>query len=100
VLTWTHSGDRKPLGPDVDIWVEDPKGNTLSSTRRSQMGPTDECGVVDLNDEAGYAEDGDAAKGSGPERVFWPEGQSPAGNYELGCKLYEGNGSANCTISV
>ncbi len=64
------------------------------------MGPTEEGGEVDLDDEAGYAESGDLAKGAGPERVYWPDGRSPAGTYEFGCKLYEGNGTATCTITV
>lgn len=100
VLTWVHQGDRDPLGPDIDIWVKDPKGNRLSSSSKSRMGPTEEGGSVDLDDEAGYAEKGDVAKGAGPERVYWPKGRSPTGNYEFGCRFYEGNGSATCTIDV
>ncbi len=100
VLTWEHTGDKEPAGPDIDIWVTDPNGNKLSSERRSLMGPTSEGGSVDLDDEGGYAESGDEASGSGPERVFWPRGKSPFGTYTFGCKYAEGSGSARCKIDI
>jgi len=99
VLTWSHKGDRQRNGPDIDIWVKDPRGNNLSSARSSQMGPTAEGGQVDLDDEGGYAEKGDDGSGSGPERVFWPVG-IPSGEYLFGCRYAEGNGTALCRIQV
>jgi len=100
ILTWKHSGDSAPNGPDIDIWVEDPLGNRLQSSYASSMGPTKEGGQVDIDDEGGYAESGDEGSGGGPERVFWPQGKSPQGTYKFGCTYWEGDGTARCNLDV
>lgn len=99
VLTWTWQGDTTPLGPDIDIFVVDPKGVRLNTSRTGAgMGPTAEGGQVDRDDQAGYG--GTNPTGKGPERVFWPSGAAPAGKYKYGCYFFEGQGTAQCTLSV
>jgi len=96
-LTWSYSQDSAPEGPDIDIWVVDPYGQTLSSSRDGySLGPTPEGGEIDFDDQ-GATGPGD---GGGPERVYWPEGQAPTGTYSYGVRYFTGQGTAYYTVRV
>jgi len=100
-LIWTYSlgsqGRQGRGGPDVDIWVRDPLGRTINTSREGiGMGPTPEGGKADFDDQGAYG-DGD---GGGPERIFWPAGRAPAGRYRYGVRWYQGRGSARYKLHV
>lgn len=96
-LTWSYSEDSEAEGPDIDCWVVDPYGQTLSTSRDGySLGPTPEGGEIDFDDQ-GATGPGD---GGGPERVYWPDGQAPSGRYTYGVRYYEGIGTAYYTMRV
>ncbi len=97
ILTWTHSGSSRSEGPDIDMWVTDPDGYTLSSSRNGYgLGPTPNGGRIDHDDLGGWG-DGD---GGGPERAYWPTGQAPGGTYIYGVRYYQGDGAASYTLKI
>jgi len=97
-LLWTHSGSSRPEGPDIDIWVTDPEGRTVSTSRGTPPVSADN-GTFDFDDRGGWGtRDGD--NGKGPERVFWTQGKAPRGTYEYGVRFYRGDGTANYTVRV
>jgi hypothetical protein len=99
-LTWRHSGSSRPKGPDIDIWVEDPKKQRLSTSGDGRgLGPTPEGGRIDIDDRGGWAS-GNKGNGGGPERVFWPQGGAPKGRYSFGVRYYQGDGTAAYTVRV
>jgi len=100
-LVWGYSIGRQGRdmrgGPDVDIWVMDPRGQVLSTSREGfALGPTPDGGRIDHDDLGGWG----TGNGGGPERVYWPKGRAPAGKYTYGIVWYEGIGSANYTVKV
>lgn len=96
-LTWTHSGSSRSEGPDLDLWVSDPNTYMLSSSREGYgLGPTPNGGRIDFDDLGGWG-DGD---GGGPERAYWPEGQADEGLYLFGYRYFQGDGTANYTLTV
>ena len=100
-LVWKYSvnvqGRDQRGGPDVDIWILDPKGHRINTSSEGLgLGPTPEGGRADIDDRGAHG-NGD---GGGPERVFWPEGQAPAGKYTFGVRWYEGEGSARFVLRV
>ncbi len=97
-LLWTYSGSSRPQGPDIDIWVTDPEGHTISTSRGSPPVSADD-GTFDFDDRGGWGtRDGD--NGKGPERVFWTQGKAPRGTYQYGVRFYQGDGTANYTVRV
>lgn len=100
-LTWTYTMNRQGTdgrgGPDIDIWVVDPLGQKISTSRDGMgMGPTQEGGQADFDDLGGYGQ-GD---GGGPERIFWPDGKAPKGAYRFGVCWFQGQGTARYTLRV
>jgi hypothetical protein len=96
-LTWTWSNSSRTEGPDIDIWVEDPNGHLLSSSRDGYgLGPCPDGGKIDEDDLGGWG-NGD---GGGPERVYWPTGLSPTGTYTYGVRYYQGDGTVEYTLRV
>ncbi|MBN2301659.1 MAG: hypothetical protein JXN60_03985 [Lentisphaerae bacterium] len=94
-LVWSY--DIAGEGPDIDFYVTDPNGATLSTSRNGYgLGPTPEGGIIDFDDR-GAEGDGD---GGGPERAYWPQGQAPQGVYSFGVRYYSGTGHANYTMRV
>lgn len=88
ILTWTHTGDSKENGPDIDLKVVDPDGDKLKSS---------------IDDEGGYTDknhSGDIGWGSGPECVTVPLNEVKAGTYEAWAELSEGDGFAKCKLEV
>jgi hypothetical protein len=97
-LVWTYAGSSRPEGPDIDIWVTDPEGHTVSTSRGSPPVSADN-GTFDFDDRGGWGtRDGD--NGKGPERVFWTQGKAPRGTYKYGVRFYQGDGTANYTVRV
>lgn len=87
-LLWDYAGDAP--GPDVDLFVTDPLGQTLSTSREGfALGPTPEGGEID-RDEDGAGDTVIGDDGGGPERAFWPTGQAPVGVYTFGVIYTEG----------
>ena len=75
-LTWSH--DQSDEGPDIDMWVRDPNGSVLSTSRDGySLGPTPEGGAIDRDDLGAYG----AGSGGGPERAYWLPGSQPGGTY-------------------
>lgn len=103
-LIWTYTianqGILNSGGPDVDIWVTDPKGNTINTSQEgsTRMGPTAEGGHADIDDRGGHGQI--RSRGGGPERIFWPDGQAPAGKYRYGVRWFAGVGEARYTLRV
>ena len=96
-LTWTHSGSSSSEGPDIDMYVTDPNGYKLSTSRDGYgLGPTPNGGSIDYDDRGG---DG-AGDGGGPERAFWPTGAADRGTYTFGVRYYSGTGTAYYTLRV
>jgi len=94
-LTWSYTGGGE--GPDIDLWVTDPTGKMLTTSRDGYgLGPTPEGGKIDYDDR-GASGSGD---GGGPERAYWPTGQAPSGTYSYGVRYYSGSGTANYTVHV
>ncbi len=97
-LVWTYSGSSHPQGPDIDIWVTDPKGNTVTTSNGTPPSSADN-GTFDYDDRGGWGtRDGD--NGKGPERVYWTQGKAPRGTYKFGVRFYAGDGKANYTVRV
>lgn len=98
-LIWSWSDSSDPQGPDIDLWVQDPVGGILSSSRDwDGLGPTPEGGRIDFDDQGQTADyEGD---GGGPERAYWPTGQAPAGQYDYGVRYFAGSGHASYELSV
>ena len=97
-LTWTH--DQSDDGPDIDLWVRDPLGNLLSSSREGLgLGPTPEGGLIDIDDRGKFSNDINS-DGGGPERAYWPQNQSPVGVYSYGIRYFDGNTPVNYTMKV
>ena len=81
----------------MDMWIVDPNGHTLSTSRDGRaLGPTPDGGRIDRDDLGGHGE-GD---GGGPERAFWPKGKAPRGKYTYGVRWYKGIGVAKYTVRV
>jgi hypothetical protein len=96
-LTWSWNGSSRGEGPDIDIWVTDPKGHTLSSSGYNySLGPCPDGGEIDFDDLGGWG-DGD---GGGPERAYWPPRRGPSGTYTYGVRYYHGDGTANYILNV
>ena len=101
-LTWTYSqnvqGADRRGGPDVDIWVTDPLGQRINTSeeRPIRKGPTPEGGRADFDDRGAHGD----GNGGGPERVFWPKGKAPVGDYTYGVRWYQGEGSARFILRV
>ena len=94
-IVWNWSGSDSAEGPDIDIWVRDPNGHTLSTSRDGYgLGPCPDGGKIDYDDQGGTG----PGDGGGPERVFWPTGNAPSGTYSYGVRYYEGSGTANYTL--
>jgi len=104
-LVWTYDIDRQGAkntgGPDVDIWVEDPRGNVINTSEQgsTKKGPTREGGRADYDDRGAYGTDA-LSDGGGPERVFWPTGKAPEGTYRYGVRWYQGRGRASYALQV
>jgi hypothetical protein len=98
-LTWSWNGSSRDEGPDIDIWVTDPKGHTLSSSGYNySLGPCLDGGEIDFDDSGGWGDgDGD---GGGPERAYWPPGRGPSGTYTYGVRYYHGDGTADYILNV
>ncbi len=95
-LTWSWS-DPGSEGPDIDMWVLDPNGYLLSTSRNDYgLGPSPDDGQIDVDDRGAFG-DGD---GGGPERTFWPSGQAPAGLYRYGVRYYQGDGAVSYILNV
>ena len=100
-LVWSYSqgkqGHDMRGGPDVDLWVIDPLGQKLSTSRDGvALGPTPEGGQIDFDDLGGYG----PGDGGGPERAFWPEGKAPKGTYTYGVRWFQGTGTAKYALRV
>lgn len=96
-LTWTWSGSSRTEGPDIDLWVTDPHGDQLTTSRDGYgLGPCPDGGQIDYDDLGGWG-DGD---GGGPERAFWPTESAPSGTYSYGVRYYQGDGTATYTLKV
>jgi len=99
-LVWRYRGrqpNRLRGGPDIDCWVVDPRGQRLSSSQEGfGLGPTPEKGQIDVDDQGAYG----PGNGSGPERVFWPDGAAPLGHYRFGVRWYNGTGKVRYTFRV
>jgi len=96
-ITWSYDGDSQSEGPDIDIWVVDPREQTLSTSRDGySLGPTPQGGRIDYDDQ-GATGPGD---GGGPERVYWPLGEASHGTYTYGVRYYAGTGTAHYTLRV
>ena len=96
-LVWSWTDSFSTEGPDIDIWVTDPTGGTLTTSRTEHsMGPSPLGGLIDFDDQGGTG----PGDGGGPERVFWPTGASLDGTYAFGVRYYDGNGTASYTISI
>ncbi len=94
-LTWTWATNDQ--GPDIDLWVRDPYGNLLSSSRDGLgLGPTPEGGRIDMDDQGKFG----PGTGGGPERAYWPAGKAPLGNYTYGVRYYKGSGTITYTLRV
>lgn len=101
VLVWSYAGSSRYRGPDIDVWVTDPRGQTLSSSREHLgLGPSPEGGEIDIDDRGGWGDGWGQGDGGGPERVYWPETKSPVGTYTYGVRYYIGNGIATYTLRV
>jgi len=106
VLTWSYSGSSNFEGPDLNIRVIDPDGNTLTSDVTLPdlspidnfyvLGPTLEGGIVDKYDEGGWG----SGDGAGPERIYWPIGSAPTGTYSCFVSNDHGDGTANYIVRV
>ncbi|MGD2068418.1 MAG: hypothetical protein PVI57_07010 [Gemmatimonadota bacterium] len=59
-LTWNTTAD-------LDLWVTDPFGERIWYVNRT----SESGGMLDVDDTDGF----------GPENIFWPEGEAPAGTY-------------------
>lgn len=95
-LTWSWY-DSGSEGPDIDMWVLDPNGYRLSTSRDGYgLGPSPDNGQIDVDDRGAFG-DGD---GGGPERTFWPSGQAPAGKYTYGVRYYQGDGAVSYILNV
>ncbi|MCG3171860.1 MAG: hypothetical protein GMKNLPBB_00001 [Myxococcota bacterium] len=100
-LVWSFSidaqmGERRG-GPDIDLWIVDPDGFRLSSSREGAgLGPSKNGGQIDMDDRGAWG-DGD---GGGPERAFWPTGGAPKGTYVYGVRWYLGFGSVQYTLRI
>ncbi|MDD4032056.1 MAG: hypothetical protein PHS48_02295 [Bacteroidales bacterium] len=78
-LTWNNTAD-------VDLYVYDPFGETIYWYNKvSESG-----GKLDVDDRNGY----------GPENIFWPSLQAPAGTYEVYVHHYSGATPSNYTVLV
>lgn len=94
-LTWSH--DQSDEGPDIDMWVRDPKGQILSTSRDGySLGPTPEGGAIDRDDLGAHG----GGTGGGPERTYWRQGSAPSGTYTYGVRYYQGEGTADYTLRV
>jgi hypothetical protein len=94
-LTWSH--DQSDEGPDIDMWVRDPKGQLLSTSRDGfSLGPTPEGGAIDRDDLGAHGD----GTGGGPERTYWRAGSAPSGTYTYGVRYYQGEGTADYTLRV
>ncbi len=81
VLTWGFEESAMSAGPDLDLIVQDPLGQILSTTREGfALGPTPQGGEID-RDEDGACTTIPDDNGGGPERAFWPTGTAPSGAY-------------------
>lgn len=104
VLTWSWTGSSKSGGPDIDMWVADPRGQELSSSRNGYgLGPSPDGGLIDYDDRGGFCYDSDCGPkddGGGPERAYWPTGKALHGTYTYGVRYYQGDGTANYTLKV
>lgn len=97
VWSWEDSADEQ--GPDIDLWVRDPLGSMLSSSRSGYaLGPTPEGGRIDVDDQG--QTDSYPGDGGGPERAYWPDGAAPAGTYTYGVRYFAGSGTAHYTLNV
>ncbi|HNY51129.1 MAG TPA: hypothetical protein PLV50_08645, partial [Smithella sp.] len=96
-LTWSWSGSSETEGPDIDMWVTDPNGHRLTTSRDDySLGPCPCGGQIDFDDLGGWG----PGDGGGPERAFWPTGSAPSGTYTYGVRYYQGDGTANYTLKV
>ena len=92
MMMWTFTAP--PGGPDIDMFVQEPGGETLSSSPNLglYMGPTTSGGRIDLDDTGTGT--------GGPERAFWPTGEAPVGTYTYGVNWYSGTEEATVTFRV
>ncbi|MEQ9440294.1 MAG: hypothetical protein RIG62_14665 [Cyclobacteriaceae bacterium] len=78
-LTWDNTSD-------MDLHVTEPNGERIYYDY-----PTSSSGgMLDVDDIDGY----------GPENIFWSQGQSPQGIYQVEVNHYEGESAANFTVLV
>ena len=105
-LTWSYEIDEQGIkgkgGPDIDLWIVDPLGQKLSSSRDGcGIGPTPQGGGrIDMDDQGAYGGASDVGKGGGPERAYWPKGAAPKGKYKYGVTYFKGEGFVNYTVNV
>jgi hypothetical protein len=96
-LVWGWSDSAMSEGPDIDIWVEDPLGQLLATSRDGfGLGPTPQGGEIDYDDLGGWG----SGDGGGPERCFWPNSQAPNGTFTFGVRYFQGDGTADYTLRI
>jgi len=79
------------------MWVTDPNGYTLSTSRNDySLGPTPNGGVIDHDDLGGWG----SGDGGGPERAYWPTGSASTGAYTFGVRYYQGDGTAYYSLRI
>ena len=103
VLTWEIVGDFLPNQvnyADLDIWVVEQNGDSLSSTLESQssdLGPTQSGGIIDATSDGRTAYTG---RIFGPERAYWTDRTAPVGNYKYGVRYFAGTVRASYRFKV
>ncbi len=93
-LIWTYAGGGE--GPDLDLIVIDPLGQTLGPSQPGGFGPTPQGGQIDVDDRGQFG----LGDGGGPERAFWPAGSSPAGSYCYGLRYWSGDVLVEASVLV
>ncbi len=76
---------------DMDIWVTEANGTTLSSSKEAGtvgLGPTASGGLIDIDDDGHEYYSGSTF---GPERAYWPDGDAPVGEYRYGVRYFAGS---------
>lgn len=78
-LTWDNTSD-------LDLWVTDPSGEKIYYANSTSASG----GELDFDDTDGF----------GPENIYWPLGEAPAGEYFCQVHYYSGTGTANYTVRI
>jgi hypothetical protein len=91
-LTWSYSGSEITEGPDIDLWVKTPSGETISGVNKSGSGF-----ALDIDDRGGFG----SGNGGGPERIYSTSSSVTLGTYEYGVRWFGGNsGYVNYSIRL